>query len=71
MVKLKLFVAILTNHVHINKTLNKELKEKILQETDLARRIDNNFVGCVKKRNYIRRSKNLCIEKQMKERFSI
>lgn len=52
-------------HALLNKkldSLHSELKERTLQGMKLARKIDG-FVSCVKKRNYIRRSVKLCIEK--------
>lgn len=52
-------------HALLNKnidSLHTELKERTLQGMELARKIDS-FVSCVKKRNYIRRSIGLCVEK--------
>lgn len=52
-------------HALLNKnvdSLHTELRERTLQGMELARKIDS-FVSQVKKRNYIRRSIKLCVEK--------
>lgn len=52
-------------HALLNKnidSLHSKLKERTLQGMELARKIDI-FVSRVKRRNYIRRSINLCIER--------
>ena len=52
-------------HALLNKnvdSLHAELKKRTLQGMELARKVDS-FVNRVKKRNYIRRSIKLCIEK--------
>lgn len=52
-------------HALLNKNIDSlrlDLKERTIQGMELARKIDG-FVSQVKKRNYIRRSIKLCIEK--------
>ena len=52
-------------HALLNKnvdSLHTELRERTIQGMELARKVDS-FVSHVKKRNYIRRSIKLCVEK--------